>query len=416
MGLMSPVLRAAMAARSAWYPPGVTLAIDFESKRYFWGGQERSFADFTVAAGDPTVDDGYTPASADRLKLPNLGMINPFGGVIEVEYEYSGALSGTQQTVFSMSGSFGPTQSRFEAFVNTADSSQRLFVNYYNGSALVTVDTFNASFAASPPTVDTARRKRVYRWRDGEKLAGAAAGVFVLSGWNNYGVDPSEARRWAANGVGYRVLFNDSVAKEISIKRIFIWPDMTDEGMRQRTLITPKTNVHILGDSYVTANLSAEIVGALGPDYRAVRRDGVGGSTLAEQAVRYAATPLLHDFTLLIVDGGLSDADPIDQIAAIVAHNTSGRWAYMQSGYAQSWTPAQVSARLAVDAAIKAAYPDNFIDTYDFMRANGGGGTVGANGGEVWALDNYLDAIHMDASGEANLGACVANWLTAKGW
>lgn len=406
-----------------WPPVGATTALDFENNRFFWDGQQRQFSDLTAAAGTPSLSSGYTPGASDRLNFAAAAMPDLFGGVVEIEFGIS-SYPADDDCILSFHGGSGGTRSRFEFYTDFPgltgpEVPQKLYMQYYNGG-VVSTDFGDAYTWSAYPISQTTRRKALWRWADGGKLKAAAAGRVVTSTGSNFGVTATTDQRWSTGGIAYRAFDNTQQYTAGSIKRITIWPDLSDAEMAARSLITPKTNIHMLGDSFVTSGLAGAVVGNLGDDFRAFTRDGVGGTDMAAQDTRYAATTDFHPRGLIIMDGGLSDADPIAQITSIKNRNTSGRWAYVQAVYQSDWTPAQVSARLAIDAAIEAAFPDNFIPTYAYMRANGGGGTTGPNGGEVWALNNYIgggDTTHMNtATGEPNLGACIAAWWLAKGW
>lgn len=95
-------------------------------------------------------------------------------------------------------------------------------------------------------------------------------------------------------------------------------------------------SVHMVGDSFLN-NLSSDnaVRAGLANKLRTITKDGVGGSTLAEQAARFALTPRYYGHILLIVDGGLSDATLEIAQAAIqdmVGRLSHSRWLYMQGG------------------------------------------------------------------------------------
>lgn len=409
----------------AWPPvsaDGVTatVALDFETGRYWWGGQARSFADLTVLAGAPAVaGGGYTPASGDRLALPAaaFAQIDPFAGTFEVEHDQVGTpVAG--QTLFALHGSSGSSRSRFELYTDGAGNI-KLFHSYYNGTTLVTVgDLFSPSTTVHAFTL-TRRRKAMARYADGQ-FSRAASGTAGQSSTTAYGVAPV-GYRWSASAIGYRAWDNSQYALATSIKRLVYWPAaLSDAALLARAKKTTKTNPHMLGDSFSTSALCGTIRDALTPDFRSFRVDGVGGSTLSAQATRWAATPQYYDHTLILMDGSGPDEDMttvyLPKLAEIVGRLTSGKWLYIEGGLNRLWTPAQVAAQRALYAQIQAAYPGNFVAVYDYMRANGTGSTTGANGGEVWPANCYGDDLHPSTEGNTVLGACIAAALAARGW
>src|SRR5690606_25469286 len=76
------------------------------------------------------------------------------------------------------------------------------------------------------------------------------------------------------------------------------------------------THVLVLGDSFAGDRAFQQRMRELLPQ-TAIRFDAVGGSSLREQLQRLAANPLARGEALVILDGGLTDPDPADQVAAI---------------------------------------------------------------------------------------------------
>lgn len=129
-----------------------------------------------------------------------------------------------------------------------------------------------------------------------------------------------------------------------------------------------------------------------------------------------------QDNTVIVMDGGLDDSG--DGSAAIISRllafdkamtPLAPRWFYVQPGIDKGTTPANVTAWLALQAQIQAAIGWHYIPTYDYMRANGGGGTVGTAGGEVWALNNYGDTLHPSTTGQTNLSNCIMQYVEGLG-
>ena len=398
-----------------------TLALDFENNRFWWGGASRLFSDLTVVAGAPTLSSGYTPASGDKLALPAAAFadIDLFKGTFEAEWDQvTTATAG--QTALSITGSSGGTRSRCELYSDGV--GPKLYCQYHNGTSLVVVG--DVSPASSYQGSNTRRRRALVRYADGATLKVATGTASNASG-TNFGVAPAGSR-WSANGLMYRQWDSAQYFVSANLKRLIYWPQsISDAANLKRALKTRKSNIHMLGDSFVNVVSSAPrllnaIVSNLTTDYRDVRQDGVGGSTISQQATRWASTPQFYDHTLIIMDGSGPDEDMtsvyLPKIAEIVGRLSHQRWLYVQGGINRLWTPTEVNAMLAKHAQVQAAYPENFVATYDYMRANGTGSTTGANGGAVWAADNYGDDLHTSAMGDTNLGACIAAELTSRGW
>jgi hypothetical protein len=226
---------------------------------------------------------------------------------------------------------------------------------------------------------------------------------------------------FSGNAIGYSARFGTGIYNSY-IRRIVFWPTRySDSFLTARALATAKSNIHMLGDSFTTSALRDAIYVGVGKnDYRVMTVDGVGGSTLSAQATRWASTPQYYDRTLVMMDGSGPDEDIpsvyLPKIAEIVGRLGHSRWIYVQGGINRTSTPSQVSAILASYAQIQAAYPSNYVPTYDYMRANGTGATTGSGGGAVWPANCYGDDLHPSTEGNTTLGACIGAALNSRGW
>ncbi|PKP93176.1 MAG: hypothetical protein CVT77_06495 [Alphaproteobacteria bacterium HGW-Alphaproteobacteria-16] len=161
------------------------------------------------------------------------------------------------------------------------------------------------------------------------------------------------------------------------------------------------------------------------------RNDGSTAQTSYTDDGSYRTYPALtkwQDRTIIFTQG---QNEEVGNVAALIDGYISvlnwmtpvhKRMLIIEWAPAADWTQAQVDALRADWAALK-AHPivgPHCVDMWDFMRANGGGGTVGSAGGEVWALGNYAlpgDAIHMaPLVGGVNYGRGIANGLNARGF
>jgi len=86
--------------------------------------------------------------------------------------------------------------------------------------------------------------------------------------------------------------------------------------------------LHIIGDSFANTTYFLPAVQSTYSG-RKVTIDGVGGSTLTQQAARYALTPALWDRTLIIMDGGI-ETGPAAPLTEIIGRTTDDRWIYVQ--------------------------------------------------------------------------------------
>jgi hypothetical protein len=186
-----------------------------------------------------------------------------------------------------------------------------------------------------------------------------------------------------------------------------------------------QTRIHILGDSFVTYNggWSGDLENAITNDNSiTVTTDGVGGSTLAEQATRFASTPEHYDSLLIIMDGGLTDGSAaaiaaIDDITGRLSHDA---WVWVQPS-PQEWI-ADSGDRIAWDAKVAAIAAHVGAEHYveclsDLQAANDGS----ANDLQDVA-DNIVprslraDAIHENSAGQDVRAATIMAHLEAQGW
>lgn len=150
-------------------------------------------------------------------------------------------------------------------------------------------------------------------------------------------------------------------------------------------------NVHALGDSYlVNGGAGAQIIPKFLPPLlyrpRVWTFDGVGATSLTQQAVRFDGTPQYYGDLLVIVDGIIDGLVNSGSFAAIVqpaiesmiGHLTTSpkQWLYIQplpdvsvgaigsAGYT-TWK--------SVQDQIQAAYPNNYIPTLTLMQTHGDG-------------------------------------------
>ena len=93
-----------------------------------------------------------------------------------------------------------------------------------------------------------------------------------------------------------------------------------------------KSDILTIGDSFATLAFTDALEDHLGIRPSAYNLDGVGGSTMLQQAVRHALTPLRWGDVTVMMDGGNDDtaADSISAIDSMVANLTTDRWMWVQ--------------------------------------------------------------------------------------
>ena len=198
--------------------------------------------------------------------------------------------------------------------------------------------------------------------------------------------------------------------------------DVTNIKMR-KIIQVAALNVHILGDSFVASLVFEEEMlnnfVARGCEFTS---DGVGGSTLAQQKVRFDATTQYYEDVLVIMDGGLDDTaiDAKAAIDAIVSHLTHDKWVWVQPSPLEYIVGS--AARIDWDAKVSdiAAHvgPSHHVECLSALKA--------ANDGSADDLQDVADnivprSLRTDSIHETDYGLhirtkSVQRFIAAKGW
>ena len=294
---------------------------------------------------------------------------------------------------------------------------------------------------------DNNNRIKVFRTSSGSniamnvRLASSDQAALTYSGGHGAAQDFAIAAAWKANDFGLSVdgatELTDTSGSVPTISRIRVGADAGTSDFwgghiksvayfprrvpalstqRQYFLSTPE-RAHGLGDSFMSSGLVAAMRSLLGSTL--FTADGVGGSTLADQAIRWAATPTFHDQVLVMTDDMAPLTDSGADIAAMLATYASilsqlhgGRFLILEPGFPIGGVGGSAS-RVERDnkwAAIVAAYPNNVVPVTAAMQAAGDGS----------ALDNdYIAAGLWPGSCLVNPGTdpttTVDGHLNAKG-
>ncbi|RUU29756.1 hypothetical protein [Mesorhizobium sp. M6A.T.Ce.TU.016.01.1.1] len=228
-------------------------------------------------------------------------------------------------------------------------------------------------------------------------------------------------------GIGNRG--NSSLHLEGHVKEAFYFPaTSTDDELA--ALNTPvgsvekAQSIHLLGDSFLNGTgLQLYVASALDDKVRSVSKDGVGGSSLAAQKIRFDATPWYYDHILVIMDGGLSDdlATAQAAIQAEIAHLTHDRWLFIEGGYGPGTQETGMPERLVIESIhdwINTTYPGHFVPTLAIMQSYslGDAPDLAAVAAGLWPTSQTSDGLHPNASGQAHLSQIIADAITAAGW
>lgn len=184
--------------------------------------------------------------------------------------------------------------------------------------------------------------------------------------------------------------------------------------------------IHVLGDSYAASRLFQEALREALPGYD-ISFDAVGGSSLAEQLDRFRGGEMgggqargreLWNAPLVIVDGGLTDRDPlasVDQIAGTLTSECP-TWFYVEPPHravpnAPIGSPRYQQQEAAVQA-IRAKHPKHFIATKEALVTQA---PVRQRGDEEDRANGWVprslraDRVHLNAEGYE-----IMAWLIAE--
>lgn len=184
---------------------------------------------------------------------------------------------------------------------------------------------------------------------------------------------------------------------------------------------------HMLGDSFANSLLRDALRTAYGSGFL-LSVDGVGGSTLEEQATRYARSPALWDRSLIIMDGSGDDIERtrmcLPQIVGMCGHQ---RWVYVEpspaDAIAGSGARATFDAALAVAVAFGGAANsdsagNHYIPTLETLKAanDGSANDLADVANDIVPRSLRTDTIHENSDGSDVRAGAVKTWTDARTW
>lgn len=372
-----------------------SLVFDLENSFYYWGGATKTLADGSVTNhgdGSYTVTDGSWWASTHTMLV-----------------EYTLALD------TNMSGSL---------FTWTNASNQRMELTPYINEQTALYESPPGNYTYPAPVGVTggyhSGRRRVAISLENNQTplwtydAGTPSALTTTT--------PGTFTTPSKFCVGRNARFNNGVLANATIKRVTVWPrTMPAARLRGHTVISNYAPVHFLGDSFLNNGaLQEQILHLCAADYIAFSQDGVGGSSITQQAARFALTPDHHNSTLVIMDGGFdgTSADAITAINDITGRLPHNNWYYVQpnpiSVNGDSGRTTWDAAQAAILAHVGAAH---YITTLAELQAeNDGGGTDladVANG--IWPTSMRSDSVHLSAAGNVAMAQIIYDFVSADG-
>lgn len=178
--------------------------------------------------------------------------------------------------------------------------------------------------------------------------------------------------------------------------------------------------LHFLGDSMLDDGLLVEQVTSHLAQSHTVTSDGVGGTTLTQQAARWALTPQHWGKALISVDALASGDGDVTTVDGIVANLRSGKFLYVEAPIYETNTIG-TPGRTAIDAqldGIRSGYSDDYLDSFDAVQNYNGGTSEEeadvANG--IWPRSFRYDEVHPNTPGNKVWGEVIASAIIARGW
>lgn len=384
-----------------WLPAGASLVLDFDNNRFFWGGEERALSDLTASGSGYYMDDVSWWNSS---------------WTFAVEYTPPETLA-DEETMFSLADMAGTERLEF-LLAPGAGGAARLYANPPNGACNI---FYHARADDMSPDVVSPRQRAGFSITPGTVPWSGVTGNLITQVGTTV---PGDFVGLNRAGFGYLARFNIQYFTG-ALHKIFAWPMALTPDQLAKVLTTgDRRHVHMLGDSFANSMIEIALLALTTDRYIPFSRDGVGSTTLAQQAARFAAMPSrYYDATLLIMDGVATD-DAATALAAlddIVSRLTHSRWAYIEPGFGEDHKLG-TSNRLALDAWLAAIQSycgaDHYVPTYDAMLAANDASTEDLQDvtDGIWPRSLRSDGLHPNEAGMGVLAATTLAFCEAKGW
>lgn len=388
----------------SWVPLGADLHVDFDANRFFWNGQVRSLAELTMRAGG-----GYDLNYGNWFDATS-------GATIAIDY--------THNIDAAPSG---------QVFTWTSAGGQRVEVGVYNiGNGRYTVRLYSnaaspANFAVFPvnTTYEGRGRHRVaFTVKNGEHTRAifdnGLTGQMAFAGLPSF-QQPTKISlgAWAWNN-------GNSPYLNGTLHSVTIWPAAKSNAELDAIgASSDMPPVHFLGDSFLSNSYMTDqlLLQSATKGYLAISSDGVGSTSLAQQATRVASytTTKFYDSTLVIMDGGLDDTEQVAlaSLGRILSYWPHNRWLYVQPAppngdYA---TRSDWNARMR---AIQNFCEGHFVSTLrEAMRLTDRSTADETEVTQVrWPVSTKISALdfHPNTKGHAMLAKRIYAELERRGW
>jgi len=235
-------------------------------------------------------------------------------------------------------------------------------------------------------------------------------------------------------GIGCRAWASGTPDADLTdgeVHRVVVWPrKLTDAQIAEYCLRGDRLPIHLVGDSFLNVyGLFSELSTLLSNEglYVPMSQDGIGGTTLTQQAERFAAysgeRAKWYDSTLIIVDGGFegSEVEGIPAVNSMVSNLTHDRWLYIQSAPSGALSSEEIAqGGTNQDLAMQAEFPDNYVPTLERAWAESDGSPTDedqiALGRWPVSLTGSASDFHPNEAGRLFLANVIRSELRSRGW
>lgn len=392
-----------------WLPYGAKLHVDFGNSRFYWNGSTKALGDLTAIG-----DGSYTLAwsSVGATWTGNFSILSDvlidLGTALATETYGGWYINSSNNQTLRYIGSDG---SGFVRRWQEISSNPGSIVGYATSArgldaqndAVALFNGINRSVFSVPSSA-----KSRSLWSNGLGFEGTSInGTITAPATLHFGRSP-------ATGV--------VASAALDLRAFTLWTaTFSDTELRRAQNLEFYPPIHLLGDSFLNAGLitlslknSTDPTALIG-----YSQDGIGSTTLAQQAVRFAGWSQFWPSTLVIVDGSLelTGAAAIVEIQTIINLLTHDRWLYVQSNPINPIGDSRRTDWIAYDAAIRAFVgEDHYCPTLDVYLAAGDGSAednakIAAG---QWPLSKCGDGTHpSDVDFHAGI---IHDRLAALGW
>lgn len=394
----------------SWLPNGATLFVDFALNKFWWNNEEKSISDLSVIGDQYYLD--YSPDisqgafvvidwALDHSPIPSGQLFSwtsgyPLGNRIEVGPTSNGIDYSTRSYISPTS-----TGADYQVLPMKSIDGEVGGVTAGSGIHRTIADlTPNTLISGQPDNGG-------YR-----SLAGITTGALATPTRFGFG-----CRAWNSGTPGDPIV-NGSMTRAVLINKQISAAAIDALG---RDCAYPP--IHLLGDSILTNYTFSARLREESGIYLPYSQDGVGGSTLTEQAARFAANnEKWHDSTLVIYNYGHEEdyAGTVTAINSILSNLNHNRWLFIEPTPSVATGEAGRDTWDATVASIKAAYPNNFVDTLSIALASGDNSAEDnaevAKGLWPLSLKVSTEDFHTSEAGRSMLAEIIAGALRQRGW